>query len=296
VQTGKRLLDAQQETGSVAARFSVDEGETQTVTGDVLIGCDGIRSALRRQLYPQPGADPLIYSGITMWRGVTRQQPFLSGATMAYAGWLSTGKVIAYPITPPDPHDGTQLINWLCEFYVPPRDASGDWSRAGRPADFLWACKEMTFDWLDIPGLVQAADYIYEYPMVDRNPLPRWSHGRLTLLGDAAHPMYPRGSNGAGQAIVDARALADALAASQDGPQALQHYDEVRRPATGKVVIANRMIPPDAILRAVYERTGDQPFEHIEDVISSAELTQLSQAYKEVAGFDKESLTAAAPQ
>ena len=287
--TGCRFARFEQDDSGVRASFArSDNLSEEVVAAPLLIGCDGIRSAVRRQLHP--AGDPLIYSGITMWRGVTRWPSFLSGATMVYAGWLKTGKVIVYPVTKPRPDDGLQLVNWLCEFYVPPRDPGGDWSQAGKLEDFLWACQEMRFDWLDVPAMVKAADYIYEYPMVDRDPLPFWTRGRVTLLGDAAHPMYPRGSNGAGQAIVDARALANSLKANRDWCSALQIYESERRPATSRVVRANRTIPPDAILREVFERTGDRPFASIGSVISPAELDALAQSYKEVAGFDRRTL------
>ncbi len=288
--TGHRLVGFEQDGNVVRASFARTDGADEVVAAaSALIGCDGIWSVTRRQLHPN--GDPLIYSGITMWRGVTRWPPFLSGATMAYAGWLETGKVIVYPVTTPRPDDGLQLVNWLCEFYVPPRDPSGDWSRPGNLEDFLWACGDMRFDWLNIPAFVQAAEYIYEYPMVDRDPLPFWTQGRVTLLGDAAHPMYPRGSNGAGQAIVDARSLANSLKANPDWHAALQIYESERRPATAKVVRANRTIPPDAILREVFERTGDRPFANIDSVISRVELDALAQSYKEVAGFDRRTLS-----
>jgi 2-polyprenyl-6-methoxyphenol hydroxylase-like FAD-dependent oxidoreductase len=148
------------------------------------------------------------------------------------------------------------------------------------------------FDWLDVPQFIRSADAILEYPMVDQDPLPRWSFGRLTLLGDAAHPMYPRGANGAAQAILDCRALADALKADADPVAALKAYEAKRRPATAEVVLANRKAPPDAILQEVYRRTGDKPFKNIDDVISRAELIALSESYKRVAGYDKERLKA----
>lgn len=290
VMTGHGFVDAEQSVDGVIARFRDTEtgAALPPVRGDILVGCDGIRSTLRAQLHPADGR--LVYSGITMWRGITRWPPFLSGATMAYAGWLETGKVIFYPVKDAIDEEGRQEINWLCEFYTPPRDPSGDWSRPGDLDDFLWACRDMRFDWLDVPAFVKAADFILEYPMVDKDPLDRWSFGRMTLAGDAAHPMYPRGSNGAGQAILDARSLAGNLARTDDPVAALKAYEDDRLKATADVVLANRRIPPDAILREVFERTGDKPFETIDDVISADELTALSDRYKRIAGFSRESL------
>ena len=290
VLTGHRFVDAEQSAEGVTARFqdTASGAPLPPVRGDVLVGCDGIRSTLRARLHPGDG--PLVYSGITMWRGITRWRPFLSGATMAYAGWLETGKVIFYPVRDGIDADGRQEINWLCEFYTPPRDPSGDWSRPGDIDDFIWACQDMRFDWLDVLAFVRAADFILEYPMVDKDPLGRWSFGRMTLLGDAAHPMYPRGSNGAGQAILDARSLTGNLARSSDVVAALRAYEVDRLKATSDVVLANRRFPPDAILREVFERTGDKPFANIDDVIGRDELRALSDRYKQVAGFQRETL------
>ncbi len=259
--------------------------------GAVVIGCDGIHSVIRKQLYPGEG-DP-IYSGVTMWRGVTRWKPFLSGATMARAGWLTIGKLVAYPIRDDIDAQGRQLVNWLAEIESP-RDHRRDWNRPGRLEDFVAAYADWHFDWLDVPAFFAAADMILEFPMVDQDPLPRWSFGRVTLLGDAAHPMYPRGSNGAGQAILDAAALAGRLAKHTDPIAGLRAYEDQRREATAKVVRMNRTNPPDAILREVYLRSGDQPFKRIEDVISREELAALSDGYKRVAGYDPATLGGAA--
>jgi 2-polyprenyl-6-methoxyphenol hydroxylase-like FAD-dependent oxidoreductase len=258
----------------------------------VAIGCDGIHSAIRRQLYPDEG-DP-IYSGVTMWRGVTRWKPFLSGATMTRAGWLAIGKLVAYPVRDNVDAEGRQLVNWLAEIESPHYHGR-DWNRPGRLEDFIAAYADWHFDWLDVPAFFRAADMILEFPMVDQEPLARWSFGRVTLLGDAAHPMYPRGSNGAGQAILDAAALAGCLAKHGDPVEALRAYEALRLEATANVVRMNRTNPPDAILREVYLRTGDKPFRRIEDVISRTELAALSDGYKRVAGYDRETLAAGAP-
>jgi 5-methylphenazine-1-carboxylate 1-monooxygenase len=153
------------------------------------------------------------------------------------------------------------------------------------------AIADWHFDWLDVPELMRRADVVLEYPMVDKDPLPRWSFGRTTLLGDAAHPMYPRGSNGAGQAILDARALAQSLARFRDNPvAALTHYEDLRLGPTAEVVRSNRTVPPDAILGEVHRRTGDRPFRSIDDVISHAELLAITDRYKRIAGYDKDAL------
>jgi 2-polyprenyl-6-methoxyphenol hydroxylase-like FAD-dependent oxidoreductase len=251
------------------------------------VGCDGIHSVIRRQLYPGEG-EPR-YSGVNMWRGVTRWKPILSGATMLRAGWLKGGKLVHYPIRDRIDAEGRQLVNWLWELETPSYQR-WDWNRPARLEDFIAGVEDWKFDWLDVPAFFRAADVVLEYPMVDKDPLPAWSFGRVSLLGDAAHPMYPRGSNGAGQAILDAKALAEALDEDTDVARALNTYEEQRLLPTANVVLENRRNPPDAILREIYERTGDRPFERIESVISAEELKAISDRYKGIAGYDKSSL------
>ena len=255
--------------------------------GRAAIGCDGIHSVLRKQLYPQEGE--ARYSGVNMWRGVTRAKPILSGASMVRAGWLATGKLVHYPIRNNIDGEGRQLVNWLWEIETP-EYKRWDWNRRAKVEDFIGDLEDWRFDWLDVPALMRSAEVVLEYPMVDKDPLPAWTFGRVTLLGDAAHPMYPRGSNGAGQAILDAQALADCLSSEPLVPEALKKYERQRLTPTTNVVLENRRSPPDAILREIYERTGDKPFERIEDVIGAAELKALSERYKRVAGYDKGSL------
>jgi 2-polyprenyl-6-methoxyphenol hydroxylase-like FAD-dependent oxidoreductase len=200
--------------------------------------------------------------------------------------------MVIYPIRDNIDGQGTQLINWVAEIETP-EHAQQDWNRRGQLDDFIGAFADWHFDFLDVPAMIRAADTILEYPMVDKDPLPQWSFGRITLLGDAAHPMYPRGSNGAGQAILDARALADALAASNDAVSALKAYEDIRLEATAKVVRTNRSTPPDVILKVVHERSGDKPFERLEDIVSPEELAAISDSYKKVAGYDKSTVTGA---
>src|SRR5437667_83584 len=185
--------------------------------------------------------------------------------------------------------EGRQLVNWVAEIETP-RHQQRDWNRRGRLEDFLGAFEAWHFDWLDVPAFIRAADCVLEFPMVDQDPLPWWTQGRVTLLGDAAHPMVPRGSNGAGQAILDARALVDALLQHADPADALRAYETKRLEATANVVRMSRKNPPDAILREVFVRSGDRPFERIEDVIGLDELKAISDGYKRVAGYDRESL------
>jgi len=278
-----KFSSLEEEPGGVKARF-----ENGTLTGgSCVIGCDGIHSTVRKMLFP--GEGPPAYQGINMWRGVTRMKPFLTGASMAVAGWLEVGKMVIYPIRRALDADGRQLVNWVAEIQSP-RNVMQDWNLDGRIDDFLPFFKDWRFDWLDCAALIRTADQVLEYPMVDRDPLPGWTRGRVTLLGDAAHPMYPRGSNGAGQAILDARTLAGCMRRNRNVESALQEYESARLKAANELVLMNRTNPPDAILREVWKRSGDKPFGRIEDLISNAELVALSENYKRVAGFERDSL------
>jgi 2-polyprenyl-6-methoxyphenol hydroxylase-like FAD-dependent oxidoreductase len=208
---------------------------------------------------------------------------------MIRAGWLANGKMVIYPIRNDIDGEGRQLINWVAEIETPVY-AERDWNRKARIEDFIDAFEDWKFDWLDVPALIRAADSVLEFPMVDQDPLPWWTEGRVTLMGDAAHPMYPRGSNGAGQAILDAASLAWHLSAEANAFAALKAYEAERLPKTTAVVLANRLNPPDAINREIWKRTGDRPFARVEDVISHNELVALSDSYKKVAGYDRSSL------
>ncbi|MFE9693274.1 flavin-dependent oxidoreductase [Micromonospora sp. NPDC005806] len=284
-----RCTGVTQDDRSAQVRFrsSSTGAELPTVAASAVVACDGIHSAIRAQLHPDEGLPR--YSGINMWRGTTVARPILTGASMIRAGWLDRGKMVIYPIRDNVDGQGNQLINWVAEIETP-RQVERDWGRQGRLEDFFDAFADWHFDWLDVPALLRGTEQVLEYPMVDQDPLDRWTFGRVTLLGDAAHPMVPRGSNGAGQAIVDARVLRRSLSTIGDPQAALQAYADQRLPATAQVVRTNRSTPPDVIIREVWERTKDQPFDRIEDVISQAELEAISRRYKEIAGFSPEVL------
>ena len=270
----------------------VDQDESRAVArfeskpdahGTVLVACDGIHSAARSQMHPTGTA--LRHEGTTQYRGVTKWAPFQGGASMVYLGTNEHGKLVLYPIRNNVDGQGNQLLNWVIEVERLDAGLVRDWTRRAHVDDFIAGFEYCRFDWLDLPALLRAAEEIYEYPMVDQDPLPFWTQGRITLLGDAAHPMMPRGSNGAAQAIIDATALAKELAKSPDAGVALKRYEELRRPATSGIVMANRSISPDAILNVIEERTGGKSFERIEDVISREELVEWQERYKAVAGF-----------
>jgi 2-polyprenyl-6-methoxyphenol hydroxylase-like FAD-dependent oxidoreductase len=286
--TNAHCTAVEQDDSGVRVRFSDGPGGLNhgSMRGRAVIACDGINSAVRKQFFPDEG-EPR-YSGVNMWRGVTRWKPMLSGASLVRAGWLSHGKMVIYPIRDAGA-DGLQLINWVAEIETPVYRRR-DWNRPGSLDDFIGAFADWHFDWLDVPAFIRAADSVLEFPMVDQDPLLRWTFGRITLLGDAAHPMVPRGSNGAGQAILDARVLTSALLENDDPAAALASYEKQRLEATTRIVLTNRTNPPDALLREVFERTHDQPFQAIDDVISREEIAALSEGYKRIAGYSKEAL------
>jgi len=288
VVTGHRCVGVEQDGDGATAYFTGPQGQDlPPARARIVVGCDGIKSAVRRQFLPDEG-EP-VYAGITIWRGVTPFKPFLSGADTIRAGWMSVGKLMVYPIREQVDADGNQLLNFVASLERP-KPERYDWNRFARHEDFVDAYMSWTFDWRDVPALLLKAEPILMFPMVDRDPVPTWTFGRVTLLGDAAHPMYPRGSNGAGQAILDARYMAGCFKRKGVTTEALREYDEVRVAATAKVVRMNRAAPPDTILRVVYERTQGKPFNKIDDVISQAELKEISEQYKRAAGFDIEFL------
>lgn len=264
-------------------------GRLKMMTGDVLVGADGIHSAVRAQLHPTEG--PPIWNGIHMWRGVTEAEPFLNGRTMIMAGSNLQAKFVAYPISRAAEKAGRATVNWVAEVRLGPDmlPQPADWNRKARVGEVLRHFADWRFDWLDVPALIAGAPAVFEYPMVDRDPLPHWGGGRVTLLGDAAHPMYPIGSNGASQAIIDARVLAWQLVRADHPAAGLLAYEAARREATGALVLANREMGPERVLRLVEER-APKGFERIEAVMSRAELEATSESYKRVAGFDVETI------
>lgn len=284
---GWRCTGVDADAGVAHFEDSVSGKPLEAQRGTVVVSCEGIHSGVRKQLYPDEG--PPKYSGINMWRGVTRWKPIQTGASMIRIGWHKPAKLLLYPIRHAIDAEGRQLVNWVIDIETPEYQKN-DWNRPGRLEDFIHILADWQFDWLDVPRFIRSADAIFEYPMVDQDPLPRWTFGRLTLLGDAAHPMYPRGANGAAQAILDCRSLSDALKNNAEPVAALKAYEVERLPATRDVVLANRRAPPDAILQEVFRRTGDKPFRSIDDVISREELVALSESYKRIAGYDKERL------
>lgn len=282
VHTGMRCSAFSQNDNGVEIEFS--NAHTQTslkVQAQIAVACDGVNSVMRTQMHPQ---DALCFAGINTWRGVTVHPPILTGKSYLRIGTVEVGKMVIYPIIDNVDGKGNQLINWVAELQKP-NAAMNDWNRPGDPAVCAQIFKDWTFDFLNVPELILKADKVFEYPMVDKNALPFWTQGRVTLMGDAAHPMYPRGSNGSAQALIDAQTLADQLAQHTDPKEALQAYEVLRLAPTAKVVETNRNVPPDFIIMKAQELSGGKPFRHIDDLITQDELRQISDHYKTVAGF-----------
>ena len=253
----------------------------EPVKADIAVACDGINSTLRKQFYPD---DKIVFAGINTWRGVTRRKPILGGRTYMRVGSILTGKIVIYPIIDEVDGAGHQLINWMAEIKRDTAEAN-DWNKPGRIEDFFAIYENWRFDWLDVAQMIRDAEQILEYPMVDKDPIARWTFGRVTLAGDAAHPMYPRGSNGAAQAAIDARTLADLLVKHADPREALKAYEAARSEPAARVVRTNREHPPDFINIKVEELVGDRPFDNLDKYITQDELRALSENYKRIAGF-----------
>lgn len=285
VQTGAQLAGFVQDEGGVTVNFvdSVAGGNSRTERGEILICADGIHSAGRRTFYPDEG--PPSWNGVVMWRGATEWPVWEDGETMAIGGGMG-GKFVLYPIAPAE--NGKQLLNWVVGVRLadgetsPPPEKS--WSKVAHLSEVLPHAKRFNIPGLDIEGLVRATPAIFEYPMADRDPLPRWTHGRVTLLGDAAHPMYPVGSNGASQAILDARCLADALAASEHPREALYVYEKERLPKTAEVVRLNRKGGPERVIDEV-EKRNPSLFNDVDDVLGYEQREAIVKGYAGTAGF-----------
>ncbi len=282
--TNHRCTGFTQEASGVA--LHLEETSTgaarESVRADLMIACDGVNSTIRRQIFP---GESVVFSGINTWRGVTRHRPILGGRSYIRVGSIKTAKIVIYPIIDDIDGEGNQLINWTTEILDPTRSRN-DWNKPGKLEDFIQSYQSWRFEWLDVPDLIRRSEVIFEYPMVDKDPIRRWAFGRVVLAGDAAHPMYPRGSNGAAQGLLDSRVLADALSRHGDDWQAAcRDYEAERVEKAARVVQTNRSTPPDFINIKVEELTGDKPFDNLDDFITQDELRELSNQYKQVAGF-----------
>jgi 2-polyprenyl-6-methoxyphenol hydroxylase-like FAD-dependent oxidoreductase len=274
---GQRLVQVSERGPRPVAVF-----ESGEVDADLIVAADGIHSALRAQRYPDEGA--FTWNGSLLWRGLAEVAPVLDGRSMIWAGHPDQ-KFVGYPIA--DLERGTQRFNFIAELRRPHSGlaAAEDWNRPGSLDDFLPEFESWDFGWLDVPAIIRSASQTFLFPMVDRDPIPRWTFGRTTLLGDAAHPMYPIGSNGASQAILDARVLAGCLRLHGDDlDEALHRYESTRRPATAAIVRANRGLGPELPMALVEERAPDG-FAQVADVISAEEIAAVTEQYRATAGF-----------
>ena len=284
IRTSTPVIGFENTAEGVDVMVETSAGRTEVIRGSVLTAADGIHSAIRAQMYPDEGE--ALWSGRMLWRATTRAKPYLDGATMVLSGHEAT-KFVSYPISEPDSETGESTLNWIAQLSF---DRSvgynrEDYTRQASVEDFLGAYEGWSFAWLDdLESLVRGAERIYEYPMVDRDPLPSWTDGHTTLIGDAAHVMYPVGSNGASQAIVDARKLGRALVDHGIGREALEAYEAEIRPATEKMILTNRSAGPDHIMQIVEERCAGM-FDDITDVMAQSELEDFAAGYKKTAGL-----------
>jgi 2-polyprenyl-6-methoxyphenol hydroxylase-like FAD-dependent oxidoreductase len=294
IHTGSRLGSfTQDESGVTAYFFDRGGSHRSTARADVLIGADGIHSYVRETLFPQEG--PARWNGAMLWRGAIEWPTFLTGRSMIVAGGM-TAKVVVYPIAEGSRPD-RRLTNWavvakIADGATPPPQKE-DWSRLGRFDVLMPHVRRFKIPSVNVQALIEASPECWEYPMCDRDPLPRWSHGRVTLLGDAAHPMYPVGSNGASQAILDARALADLLRSADHPCHALWAYEQERLPMTAQIVRMNRKGGPEGVIDAVEQRAPDG-FGNIDDVLSFELRKAIVQGYASTAGFAREQVNKAA--
>jgi 5-methylphenazine-1-carboxylate 1-monooxygenase len=286
VRTGRRLGGFVQDEGGVTAHFvdARDGLSSETVRGEVLVAADGIHSVARQHFYRNQG--PPSWQGVMLWRGAADAAPFLTGSSMIIGGGMGA-KLALYPIANGEA-PGTRLTNWAIAIRIadgattpPPKDS---WSRLGRSDDVIPYARRFRVPGIDIEALVRATKACYEYPMCDRDPLPRWSFGRVTLLGDAAHPMYPVGSNGAAQAILDARTLADALQSAEHPMHALESYERERLPKTAEIVRLNRLGGPERVIDEV-EKRAPAGFVNADAVLSRTEREAIVRGYAGKAGF-----------
>ena len=292
IRTGHACTVVEQDGDNATAVFEVRAtGETVRVSGDVVVAADGIHSVVRQQFYPDQGSPK--WNGIMLWRGATLWEPFQTGKSMVIAGGMAA-KLVLYPIANDARDDGKVLMNWAVAAKTgnanSPMPRREDWNREGKLEELL-PFVENTFhlDVLDPVALIKATGTFYEYPMCDRDPIAQWTFGRVTLLGDAAHPMYPVGSNGASQAILDARCLADKLADEASVEAALKTYEAERAPMTASIVNQNRSGGPERVIDLVEERAPDG-FASLDEVASPDELEAVVRGYQKMAGFSKEAV------
>jgi 5-methylphenazine-1-carboxylate 1-monooxygenase len=287
VRCGQPLISFEQNSSRVTATFR--DGKTGAIVvdnADILVGADGIDSTVRRQLYPNEG-EPR-FAAQMLWRAAVDAEPFLGGRTMIIAGHFGQ-RIVVYPIGAGG-RQGHVLTNWICQMAVTddaaPRE---DWNRRVSQERVLAAFEKWRFPWLDMPALIRRTPEIYEFPLVDRDPVQAWTFGRVTLLGDAAHPMHPSGSQAGSQAIIDARALTGALLRTPDPVDALKRYDGERRPVMTEITLRNRRLGPEAAMELVEQR-APHGFDRIDDVVGPEEIKAIATSFSATAGLDVETV------
>jgi 5-methylphenazine-1-carboxylate 1-monooxygenase len=290
IQTGMHFANLAQSKNDVTATF-IDRrsGEEKLqISADFLIGADGINSGVRRHFYPSEG--PPKYSGQMLWRGVTEMAPFLDGRSMFMAGHNDL-KLVAYPIRKESAKQGKSYINWIAERRIPSdlAERQGDWNEEGLLNEFQSYFSNWNLGWLDIQELFNNAISIHKFPMIDRDPLQKWSFSRATLMGDAAHAMYPNGSNGVSQGVLDAMVFADLMENSDDPIDALARYEDARLTPTSRIILANRQTGPEQVMQMIHENCQGCSGE-THTCLPTSVLEEIALSYKKLAGFDKESL------
>ncbi|HMN71857.1 MAG TPA: flavin-dependent oxidoreductase [Rhodoblastus sp.] len=291
VKLGAHVTGYEKTADGVTAKIEHADGSTSEAKGALLIGADGIHSAIRAQMHPdQP---PIHWGGALMWRGVTMAKPIRTGSSFVGLG-THRHRMVVYPISHPDPQTGLAMVNWIAEITLDPAQGWGQtgWFRQAAVADFIHHFDGWNWDWIDVPALLRGAEAAYENPMIDRDPVPTWRDGPVALMGDAAHAMYPTGSNGASQAIIDARTLGACMVEHGVSERALAAYDEKLCGPISQVILRNRGAGPFGLLNMVDERCGGV-FDNIDDVISPQERADFMAGYKAAAGFAIETLNKA---
>jgi 2-polyprenyl-6-methoxyphenol hydroxylase-like FAD-dependent oxidoreductase len=293
IRLGSRVTGYRNNSGGVSALIEHADGSTSEERGALLVGADGIHSAIRAQMHPaQP---PIHWGGAIMWRGTTVAKPIRSGSSFVGLG-THRQRMVFYPISHPDPESGLATINWIAEVTLDNTEGwkQSGWFRQVSIDDFKHHFADWIWDWLDVPALIAKAESVFENPMIDRDPIPTWRDGAVVLIGDAAHAMYPTGSNGGSQAVVDARVLGAAIVAHGVTPQALAAFDETLCGPISQLVLRNRGAGPFGLLNMVDERCGGT-FDNIDDVIPPRERADFMAGYKAAAGFAIEKLNTAPP-
>ena len=293
IRTGLQVTGYRRHRGHVTAMATARDGRRLEIDGCLLIAADGLHSAIRAQMHPdQP---PIHWGGAIMWRGTTQARPIRTGASFVGLG-THRQRVVFYPISHPDLVTGLATINWIAEITVDNTHGwrSGDWNRRVDVEEAVRHFENWNYDWLDVPALLRGAGEVFEYPMIDRDPVPTWVDGPVALLGDAAHVMYPTGSNGATQAVIDARVLGAAFLEHGVTPRALQAYDAQLCKDISDVILRNRGAGPFGLLNMLDERCGGV-FDDIDAVIPPMERDAFMERYRKAAGFAMEQLNAAPP-